>query len=100
DLPAGLGLSGHLTLSRLVALEREQIGLLKALGYSDATIVLHYVKFVTLVVLTGIVIGSVAGTWLGLWVTALLGDFFHFPFLVFSPAPDLYLIAGALSAVA
>jgi putative ABC transport system permease protein len=90
----------NLTLSRLVALEREQIGLLKALGYSDATIVLHYVKFVTLVVLTGIVIGSVAGTWLGLWVTALLGDFFHFPFLVFSPAPDLYLIAGALSAVA
>jgi putative ABC transport system permease protein len=90
----------NLTLSRLVTLEREQIGLLKALGYSDAAVVLHYVKFVALVVVTGIVIGSVAGTWLGLWVTALLGDFFHFPFLVFSPAPDLYVIAGALSAVA
>ena len=90
----------NLTLSRLVALEREQIGLLKALGYSDAGIVFHYVKFVALVVLTGIIIGGVAGTWLGLRVTALFGDFFHFPFLVFSIAPDLYLIAGALSAVA
>ena len=36
----------NLTLSRLVALEREQIGLLKALGYGNATIAFHYVKFV------------------------------------------------------
>src|SRR5262245_23712269 len=90
----------NLTLSRLVALEREQIGLLKALGYSNANIVIHYVKFVVLVVLTGFIIGSVAGTWLGLRVTALFGDFFHFPFLVFAAAPDLYAIAGTLSAVA
>jgi putative ABC transport system permease protein len=90
----------NLTLSRLVALEREQIGLLKALGYSDAAIVFHYVKFVAFVVFTGIVIGSVAGTWLGLRVTALFGDFFHFPFLVFASEPNLYLIAGALSAAA
>jgi putative ABC transport system permease protein len=31
----------NLTLSRLVALEREQIGLMKALGYRDRSIVLH-----------------------------------------------------------
>src|SRR5215472_12628141 len=82
----------NLTLSRLVALEREQIGLLKAWGYSDGAIVFHYVKFVAVVVFTGIVIGSVAGTWLGLRTTALFGDFFHFPFLVFASAPSLYLI--------
>jgi putative ABC transport system permease protein len=90
----------NLTLSRLVALEREQIGLLKALGYRDGSIVLHYLQFVALIVLVGIVIGSIVGTWLGLRVTALFGDFFHFPFLVFARAPDLYVIAGALSAVA
>src|SRR5262249_20324336 len=67
---------------------------------SDATIVFHYVKFVAFVVFTGIVIGSLAGTWLGLRVTALFGDFFHFPFLVFASAPSLYLIAGGLSAAA
>jgi putative ABC transport system permease protein len=85
----------NLTLSRLVALEREQIGLMKALGYRDSAIVFHYLKFVALIVLIGIVIGSIVGTWLGSRVTALFGDFFHFPFLVFARAPDLYVIAGA-----
>ena len=90
----------NLTLTRLVALEREQIGLFKALGYSDRSVVLHYLKFVALIVAIGILLGGVAGTWLGLRVTGLFGDFFHFPFLVFAKAPDLYVIAGALSAAA
>src|SRR5262249_46571834 len=34
----------NLTLGRIVALEREQIGLLKALGYRSGTIAWHYVK--------------------------------------------------------
>ncbi len=90
----------NLTLTRLVALEREQIGLFKALGYSSGRVMLHYLKFVALIVVIGIVLGGVAGTWLGLRVTALFGDFFHFPFLVFARAPDLYAVAGALSAAA
>ncbi|MGY0571931.1 ABC transporter permease [Bradyrhizobium sp. RDM12] len=90
----------NLTLTRLVALEREQIGLLKALGYADSSIVLHYFKFVALIVIIGVILGGVVGTWLGYRVTALFGDFFHFPFLVFAKAPDLYVTAGALSAAA
>jgi putative ABC transport system permease protein len=90
----------NLTLSRLVALEREQIGLLKALGYGNIAVASHYVKFVVVIVLFGIVLGSVAGTWLGIIITKLFGDFFHFPFLVFAKSPDLYLAAGALSLVA
>ncbi|MEI2302203.1 ABC transporter permease [Ensifer sp. MJa1] len=87
----------NLTLSRLVALEREQIGLLKALGYFDTSIVAHYVKFVAVVALIGIVIGSVAGTWLGVYVTRLFGDYYRFPFLVFADSPDVYLLAALLS---
>jgi putative ABC transport system permease protein len=87
----------NLTLSRLVALEREQIGLLKALGYSNIAVASHYLKFVILIVLVGIGLGSAAGTWLGISVTRLFGDFFHFPFLVFAKNPDLYLTAAALS---
>src|SRR4030095_6080878 len=49
-----------LTLSRLVALEREQVGLLKALGYRNYAIALHYVKLVGVIAVVGIVIGSVA----------------------------------------
>lgn len=90
----------NLTLSRLVALEREQIGLMKALGYGNSAIVLHYLKFVMVIVAAGIVLGSAAGTWLGAYVTQLFGDFFHFPFLIFAKSPDLYLIAAALSLTA
>ncbi|MGO4684596.1 FtsX-like permease family protein [Hyphomicrobium sp. 2TAF46] len=90
----------NLTLSRLVALEREQVGLLKALGYGNVAVAFHYFKFVILIVLVGIIIGSAAGTWLGAHVTRLFGDFFRFPFLVFTKNPDLYIAAAALSAVA
>ena len=55
----------NVTLSRLVALEREQIGLLKAVGYGPWAIAAHYIKFVILIAVIGIAIGSAAGTWLG-----------------------------------
>ena len=87
----------NLTLGRLVALEREQVGQLKALGYSDVAIGAHYLKFVLVIVLLGIVIGGVAGTWLGGVVTRLFGDFFRFPFLVFIQIPSVYLTAAVLS---
>ena len=87
----------NLTLSRLVALEREQIGLLKAVGYRNITIAGHYLKFVIAIAAIGIVIGSVAGTWLGGYVTGLYADYFRFPFLVFVKNPDLYVAAAALS---
>lgn len=90
----------NLTLTRFVALEREQIGLLKALGYRNSTIAAHYVKFIILIAIMGIIIGALAGTWLGTYVTKIYGDFFHFPFLIFTKSPDLYLIAAALSLVA
>lgn len=90
----------NLTLTRFVSLEREQIGLLKALGYGNAAIAAHYLKFVMLIAIAGIAIGSAAGTWLGAHLTQLFGDFFRFPFLVFSKSPDLYVAAAALSLVA
>jgi putative ABC transport system permease protein len=87
-------------LNRLVGLDREQIGLLKALGYRDGAIAWHYAKFVIALVATGVVIGSVVGTWVGAYVTGMFADLIHFPFLVFIRSPDVYLLAGALSLLA
>jgi putative ABC transport system permease protein len=83
----------NMTLSRLIALEREQIGLLKAMGYSSLAIVRHYAGFVTLIAIVGISIGVVAGTLLGKGITTLYAQFFSFPFLVFSRNPAVYGIA-------
>jgi putative ABC transport system permease protein len=90
----------NLTLSRLVALEREQIGLLKAVGYRNMAVTAHYIKFVAVIVLIGIAIGGAAGTWLGIYVTGVFGEFFHFPFLVFAQSPDVYVLGAVLTLMA
>ena len=74
----------HLVLTRLVNVEREQIGLLKAFGYSSAMIGWHYLKLAVLAIVGGIVIGIGLGWWTGNGMAKLYGEFFHFPILDFS----------------
>ena len=64
---------------------------------ASGTIAAHYIKFVIIIAVIGIAIGSAAGTWLGMSVTRLFGDFFRFPFLVFTYSPDVYIAAAMLS---
>ncbi len=87
----------NMTLARLITLEREQIGLLKAMGYSSREVGFYYIKFVSLITLMGLVIGFVAGTWLGHGLTQLYTDFFDFPFLVFVLPAKFYVLAAAVS---
>lgn len=90
----------NMTLSRLIALEREQIGLLKALGYSSWAIARHYIGFVAMIAVIGIIIGFVSGVLLGNGMTILYARFYNFPFLVFSRAPELYIISAAVTVAA
>ncbi len=90
----------NMTLSRLVALEREQIGLLKAMGYSGAAVARHYVEFVMVIALAGIALGFGAGAWLGSEMAALYARFFSFPFLVFARDPQIYGIAALVTMAA
>ncbi|GBF25246.1 hypothetical protein MnTg02_00276 [bacterium MnTg02] len=87
----------NMILSRMIALEREQIGLFKALGYSRNTIAFHYIKFAVAIASVGSVLGSVLGLWLGKGLTRLYADFFHFPFLIFDNSPDKYLLAALVT---
>ncbi|MDP3264736.1 MAG: FtsX-like permease family protein [Tabrizicola sp.] len=90
----------HMTLSRLVALEREQIGLLKALGYRPGSIAGHYLEFVLCIAVIGCLIGFVAGAWLGAGMAQLYARFFSFPFLVFTRDPQIYVLAAAITVAA
>jgi len=83
----------NMTLTRMIALEREVIGLLKALGYSSRAIAMHYVEFAALIALIGAAIGLVAGIYLGAQITQLYARSYNFPFLVFSRNPSIYIIA-------
>ncbi|MFN3743749.1 MAG: ABC transporter permease [Hyphomicrobiaceae bacterium] len=90
----------NMIMTRVIALEREQIGLLKAVGYGPLAITMHYIKFVLAIAAIGIAIGFIAGAWLGQGITRLYADFFHFPFLIFRNDASTYAIAGAISAAA
>ncbi|MFN0191101.1 MAG: ABC transporter permease [Aestuariivirga sp.] len=87
----------NMTLARLIALEREQIGLFKAMGFSAFEIAKHYLEFVALIAAGGVVIGFIAGTWLGYGLTILYADFFSFPFLIFRRNPDTYALAAVVA---
>ncbi len=87
----------NLVLARLIALERSEIGLLKAFGYSNSAVVWHYAKFVLLVTAGGIVMGWLIGYWMGRWSTVMYTDFFRFPKLYMVLSPQVFLQSAAIS---
>ncbi len=90
----------NMVLGRLVALEREQIGLLKALGYRRSEISGHYVKLALLIGGVGIALGWGGGLWAGRQIAQAYAYFFHFPYLVYVPYPAVYAISGLAGAAA
>jgi putative ABC transport system permease protein len=90
----------NMTLSRLITLEREQIGLLKAIGYTSRAVAQHYVEFVVLIAVAGIGIGFAAGAWLGVGLAQMYARFFSFPYLVFTRDPQLYGLAALVTLAA
>ncbi len=85
----------NLVLSRLIATQRPEIAVLKAFGYRDRELALHYLLFALAAVLAGAVIGTLLGLPLGHAYLALYGSYFNFPALAFALSP--YLLAGAMA---
>jgi putative ABC transport system permease protein len=90
----------NVVLSRIVSVQRPQIAAIKALGYGNAAIALHYVKWSLVVALAGAALGLGAGAWLGRAMTGLYTWFFHFPILVYALDPRVILAAAAVAAAA
>lgn len=101
--PIFLGVAAFLmnmTLARLVALEREQIGLLKALGYPTRSIVWHYLKLSLLIAGLGVLIGWGLGAWAARGLAAIYSEFYRFPFLLYQDRPDAFVISGVAAMAA
>ena len=69
----------NLVLGRMVAAEREQIGLLKAFGYSDLSAASVYLKSAALIAAAGIAIGGLFGAWVTSAILGELGQYLRFP---------------------
>ncbi|OFW11500.1 MAG: ABC transporter permease [Acidobacteria bacterium RIFCSPLOWO2_02_FULL_67_36] len=71
----------NVVLTRIVAVQREQIAALKALGYTNVELVWHYTKLSLLIGAAGAAIGTVFGSLLGSGMIQLYNAFFRFPVL-------------------
>jgi putative ABC transport system permease protein len=99
----------YLVLGRLIKTQRTEIAVLKAFGYSDREVGLHYLSFALLAVMLGGVLGTVGGIELGKGLMGEYARYFDIPNLDYRLSRKLLLlsvavcllgaVAGALAAV-
>jgi putative ABC transport system permease protein len=71
----------NVVIARILSAQREQVGILKAFGYRNTEVALHYLQMVMVIVLVGSVIGIAVGAWLGRGMAAVYAEFYRFPYL-------------------
>jgi putative ABC transport system permease protein len=90
----------NVVVSRMIALQREQIAILKAFGYPAGAIGWHYVKLVVLMTLLGVGMGVALGAWFGQGLANVYMEFYRFPYLDYVLNPGVVAIALAVSLAA
>lgn len=90
----------NLVLSRLIATQRTEIGALKAMGYTNREIGLHYLSYSVVAVGLGTALGALGGVWTGGAMVRLYQDYFRFPSLEHQLSWPLVLLGGGISLVA
>jgi putative ABC transport system permease protein len=87
----------NVVISRTISTQREQIAALKAFGYSNIAVGVHYVKLVMLIVLIGVAGGLAAGIRLGDGLAGIYMEFYRFPFLLYELRPAVALTAALIT---
>ncbi|MGZ3245937.1 MAG: ABC transporter permease, partial [Croceibacterium sp.] len=90
----------YIVLGRMIRIEREQIGLLKAFGYSSLAVGWHYLKFALVIAAMATALGTAVGAWMGRAAANLYTVYFHFPFLDYRVSPGIVALAAGLSLAA
>lgn len=90
----------HVVVARLIGTQREQIAALKAFGYTNAQVGLHYVKLILMMVGMGGLIGLVVGAWLGKMMADVYIQFFRFPYLTYELRLEVAALALGIAALA
>ena len=89
----------NIVLSRIVTVQREEIAAIKAVGYSNRSLALHYLKWSLSISTVGVLIGVLGGAVMGRGMTSMYVDFFHFPILHYELPGHLIVQAFLISAI-
>lgn len=87
----------NVVLSRTVAVQRTQIAALKAVGYSNREVALHYLATGLLIASLGSVVGNVVGAQMGDGLTRLYAEYFRFPNYSYELGAQVAIAAAAIS---
>lgn len=90
----------HIVLSRLVQTQRDQIAVLKAFGYTNVDVGLHYLGIALVAVTFGSIAGLIVGARLAIALAGLYREFFHFPVYRLDLSLSLLSSGVAISAIA
>lgn len=99
----------NIVLSRLVRTQRDQIAVLKAFGYSNLSVGLHFLGMALVAVIAGGIAGIALGMWAGSAMTEVYAQFYRFPIIRYVAGAQALSVAllisggsaliGAISAV-
>jgi putative ABC transport system permease protein len=90
----------HIVLSRMIDGQRDEIAMLRAFGYTAGEIGRHYLKFVVILLVPGILLGTLVGAGLARNLATTYGRFFRFPLLEFHLTWDAVGVAAAMALAA
>lgn len=90
----------NVVIGRLISSQRDQIAILKAFGYSNSAIGLHFVKLVLVIVAVGVAGGVALGAWFGHGLSGLYMEFYRFPQLHYRVPPWVWASAASISVAA
>jgi putative ABC transport system permease protein len=90
----------YIVISRMVQSEREEIGLMKAFGYTNAEVGAHYFKMILAIAVGGALAGCLGGIAAGRALIGVYTAYFKFPFLVFQLDPASFATGVSVSILA
>ncbi len=90
----------YIVINRMVQSEREEIGLMKAFGYTNGEVGAHYFKLVMAIAAGGALAGCLIGIAGGRALIQVYVAYFKFPFLVFGLDPASFVTGVGVSILA
>ncbi len=90
----------NIVIARMIQSEREQIGILKAFGYTSLEIGVHYFKLVLLIALCGAIFGGALGVMSGRLLSGVYQTYYKFPFLIFQISASAFVLGVLVSVLA
>lgn len=77
----------HVVMGRIILTQREPLAMLKAFGYRNRELALHYGLLAGLITALGWALGVVLGAWAASGLAGLYADYFRFPAMPFRVPP-------------